>query len=79
MDSKSFYQRKAQRRYPAAQVSGDGPHGVLRADQQELILYSDFYDARTAADVSGGRLIFIHKPVAGFYQDLGYRDKRASA
>jgi len=78
MAEQSFYQRRIAQRHPNAQVSGDGPHGVVRLDRNEVILFADFYDARAAADVSGGQLIFINKPVACFGSSLGYREKKTA-
>lgn len=79
MGEKSYYQQRAAKKFPKATVSGDGPHGVFLADRQDLFLYTDFYDARTAADVSGGRMIFISKPVACLNRNFGYREKQAMA
>lgn len=73
MDSKSFYQHRAAKRHPAATIIGDGPHVVVRSDR-EVILFADFYEARTAADVSGGQLFFIYKPAAAC-ADFGYRER----
>jgi hypothetical protein len=78
MAEQTYYQQRAATKFPKAQVSGDGPHGVFLADRQELFLYADFYDARTAADVSSGRLIFISKPVAPICNDnFGYRERNS--
>jgi len=78
MAEQSFYQARAQKRHPAATITGDGPHGIVLPNGQDIVLFADFYDARTAADVSGGRQFFIHKPVARFDADFGYRDRHAA-
>lgn len=78
MAEQTYYQQRAAARFKGAAISGDGPHGVLLAERQELFLYQEFYDARTAADVSNGRMIFISKPVAGFNSDFGYRERNSA-
>lgn len=79
MAEQTYYQIRAAKRFPQAQISGDGPHGVFLPARQELILYANFYDARIAADVSGGRLLFFSKPVACVYNDsLGYRERNSA-
>ena len=73
MAEQSYYRERAARRHPAASIIGDGPHVVVRSDR-EVILFADFYEARTAADVSGGQLFFIYKPAAAC-ADFGYRER----
>ena len=82
MDEKSYYQQRAAKKFPAAQISGDGPHGVFVrfGDRVEVILHANFQDARTLADVSGGRIVFLPKPVTSFNSSFGYREReRATA
>ena len=78
--AETFYQQRAEKKFPQAAISGEGPHGVFLAAKQAVVLYQDFYDARTAAEGSGGRQFFISKPVAGIYNDsFGYRERSAAS
>jgi len=78
MAEQSYYQERAAKKHPAATISGDGPHGVVLPNGQAVVLFADFYDARTAAEGSGGRQFFINRPVQ-IFADLGYREKSATA
>jgi hypothetical protein len=77
MDIQSFHQQTARAKFPKAQISGNGPHGVVVrfSDHVEVVLHAEFSDARTLADISGGRLVFLPKPVACLNQDFGYRER----
>ena len=74
----SFYQRTAKAKFPKATVSGDGPHGVFIRARLEVILHKEFSDARTLADVSGGRLVFLPRPVGSFNNAFGYREQASA-